>query len=134
MLRIFAVGCLFFASTYAHQAGAQSLGHYHLPSTVLQYSGHGFGAGYHAPMIRPTHCHPPRLQRYVRVPGCGPCEGLPMENFPTCRGAGCHSQLDRLLGEGEYGGSPVTPTEATPSGEVPEPLDESPQIPMLPAP
>jgi hypothetical protein len=110
------------------------LGHYHLPSTVLQYTGHGFGAGYHAPMIRPTHCHPPRQQRYVRVPGCGPCEALPMESFPTGRGAGCHSQLDRLLEEGEYRVSPVTPTEAVPSGEVPEPFAGSPQIPMLPEP
>ena len=134
MVRILAVGCLFFASTSAGVAVAQSLGHYHLPSTVLQYSGHGFGAGYHAPMIRPGHCHPPRQQRYVRVPGYGPWGALPMENFPTGRSVGCHAQLDQLLEESKYGVSPVTPTEARPSGEAPELLPESPQVPMLPMP
>jgi hypothetical protein len=134
MLRLLAVGCLCLASTSAGEAVAQSLGHYHLPSTVLQYSGHGCGAGYHAPMIRPTHCHPPRLQRYIRVPGCGPSGGLPMENFPTCRGAGCHTQLDQLLQEDQYGVSPVTPTEAGSTQEIPEPLSDSPPIPIFPDP
>jgi hypothetical protein len=57
-----------------------------------------------------------------------------MGSFPTCGGAGCHAQLDRLLEEGEYGVTPLTPTEAAPAMEVQAPLPESPQIPMLPEP
>lgn len=134
MLRVLAIGCLFLASTCAYEVTAQSLGRYHLPCTVPQYTGHCFGAGYHAPMIRPTNCHPPRQPRYVRMPGCGACGALPMESFPTCRGAGCHAQLDRLLHEHDYGSLYVTPTEAAPPAETEELLPESPQIPMLPEP
>jgi hypothetical protein len=110
------------------------LGHYHLPCTVPQFTGHGFGAGYHAPMVRPTNCHLPRQPRYVRVCGCGPCGALPMESFPTCQGAGCHTQLDQLLQEGDYGTSPVTPSEAAPPVETEQLPPASPQIPMLPEP
>src|SRR3954451_15675032 len=32
-------------------AVTQAVGYFNLPGTLLQYSGHGFGGGYHAPLI-----------------------------------------------------------------------------------
>lgn len=133
-LRVLAVSCLLVASAGAERAVSQSLGHYHQPGTVLQFTGHGFGAGYHAPMIRPTHCHMPRQQRYVHVRGCGMCAPLPMQSFPTCGGASCHTQLDQLLKQDEYELPPVTPTEIDPLTAVDDQLLEPPRIPMLPEP
>jgi hypothetical protein len=56
-----------------------------------------------------------------------------MESFPTCGGAGCHTQLDQLLQSEEYGVSPVTPESAPPAEAEPF-MPESPRIPMLPVP
>jgi hypothetical protein len=116
----------------ASHAQGQSLGHYHLPSTVPQFCGLGYGAGHHAPMIRPTNCHPPRMQRYIHMPGCGACGALPMESFPTCSSPACHAQLDQLLKHGDHDYSPapnersllqVTPTDVTPTEIPADPAD-----------
>jgi hypothetical protein len=123
---------LLLASMCVTPAPAQSLGHYHLPSTLPQFCGLGYGPGHHVPMIRPTGCHPPRIQRYVRVPGCGACGALPMECFPTCASPGCHQQLDQLLQSGEYDQSPVTPTEAPLQGGIAEPSETLPTLPYQP--
>ena len=103
-------------------ASAQSFGHYHLPSTLPQFCGLGYGAGHHAPMIRPGKCcEPLRIERYVHVPGCGACGAMPKQSFP-----GCHAQLDQILQGGNDGcfneptlspspalsdSEPITPTE-----------------------
>jgi len=98
--------CAFFVATLlAGGASAQSFGHYHLPSTLPQFCGLGYGAGHHAPMIRPGKCEPLRVQRYVHVPGCGACGSMPMESFPGCSSAGCHAQLDQILQGGNDGDS-----------------------------
>lgn len=112
-----AVGCALVGTWLAVQSvSAQSLGFHNLPCTVPQYTGHGFGAGHHAPLIRGTHYHAPRMPRYVRVPGCGAFDAIPMNAFPMSTGPGCHAQLDQLLHNGDDGLWPVTPTEALPPG------------------
>lgn len=123
--RILSLCLIFFVSLLAHEVSAQSLGHYHLPSTLPQFCGLGYGPGHHAPMIRPTQCHPPRMKRYVRVPGCGACGALPMESFATCGGAGCHAQLDQLLRTDDYDHSPVTPEHAPVLEQTPAAEEES---------
>ncbi len=141
--RILSLGFILLASLLVDEVSAQSLGHYHLPSTLPQFCGLGYGAGHHAPMIRPMDCHPPRMQRYVRVPGCGACGAMPLESFAGCSSSGCHAELDQLLGEHDYDHSPVTPERAPDAAEesilpLPEsPLvspdtPQSPQLPMLP--
>lgn len=143
-LRILSFGFILLANPLADQISAQSLGHYHLPSTLPQFCGLGYGAGHHAPMIRPTDCHPPRQQRYVRVPGCGTCGALPLESFPTCGGKGCHAQLDQLLGVHDYNhlpdvadappeqASPLAEESILPTPDGPQTLPDTPQSPLLP--
>ncbi len=128
--RVLGVSCLFLVSAWAASASAQSFGHYHLPSTLPQFCGFGYGPGHHAPMIRPTHCQPLRVDRFVRMPGCGACGALPMECFPRCGSPGCHQQLDELLRGGEYDQSPVTPMEAPVYDTMGDP---SATLPMLPS-
>src|SRR5690606_26007909 len=110
-----AIGCALVGTWLAVQSvSAQSLGFHNLPCTVPQYTGHGFGAGHHAPLIRGTHCQASRMQRYVRVPGCGAFAALPMNAFPISTGPGCHAQLDQLLRSSDDEVLPVMPTEAMP--------------------
>ena len=112
----------------------QSHGFHHVPGTVLQYTGHGFGAGHHAPMIRIPHWHVPRTQRYVTIPVCEVCAALPMRAFPQSSGPGCHTQLDQLLRSDDDELLPVTPTgPVRPTPALPyESAGERPLIPMLP--
>lgn len=116
-------------------AQAQSMGHYHLPSTMPQFCGLGYGAGHHVPMVREHHCHPPRIPRYVHVPGCVGCP-MPMACFESCSSANCHEQLDRLIGTGEHGDITPTPEKRSiliDEGVLPLPGDsEPPQLDMLP--
>ena len=143
-------GCAIFVATLlAGAASAQSFGHYHLPSTLPQFCGLGYGAGHHAPMIRPGKCcEPLRIERYVHVPGCGAYGAMPMQGFAGCSSPCCHAQLDQILNGGNDGGSyeptlspspavsdleAITPTEPDalgpggnwsipPAGPVPTPL------------
>ncbi len=89
---------LLLSATVAEQAGAA--GYWNMPGTHAQRSGHGFGGGYHAPLILgPVRCDGWGLGGPVRVPhsplpyyGCGSCDDCgriveapsSMENFvPT---------------------------------------------------
>ncbi|MDZ4656268.1 MAG: hypothetical protein SH868_01680 [Bythopirellula sp.] len=148
-LRILSFGFIVVASLLADQVSAQLLGHYHLPSTLPQFCGLGYGPGHHAPMVRPMDCHPPRQQRYVRVSGCGSCGALPLESFPTCGGNGCtnpgsHVQLNQLLGVHNYDrmpdvadappeqAFPLTEESILPTPDGPQTLPDTPQSPLLP--
>ncbi len=120
---------------FAQEAVGQSLGLYHIPSTMPQFCGLGYGPGHHVPMICNKDCHPPRMQRRVHVCGCTNCP-LPMESFHGCAGPGCHAQLDQILGTGEYGRSQIMrdePQNLTEESILPLPESaEPPQLEMLP--
>lgn len=136
-LRLSVLAAIMVAGLAINDAQAQSFGHYHMPSTLPQFCGLGYGPGHHAPLIRPGKCDPLRVQRYVHVDGCGPCEPLPMQCFYGCNSAGyspqSHGQLDQILSGGEYGKSVVTPTPMLPTEtESALPLPEPLQLEMLP--
>jgi hypothetical protein len=136
-LRLSVLAAIVAVGLTINDAQAQSFGHYHMPSTLPQFCGLGYGPGHHAPMIRPGHCDPLRVQRYVHVPGCGPCEPLPMQCFYGCNSSGyspqSHGQLDQILSGSEHGESVVTPTPMLPAEtETALPLPEPPQLEMLP--
>jgi hypothetical protein len=66
------------------RADAQSLG---TPSRVCQCMGCGWGAGYHAPLVRTPGVHPQRVPRNVPIPaGCGPLYPAAYEPL------GCYSE------------------------------------------
>jgi hypothetical protein len=136
-LRLSILAALVVIGLSANEVQAQSFGHYHMPSTLPQFCGLGYGPGHHAPMIRPKDCDPLRVQRYVRVPGCGPCEPLPVQCFYGCNSGGyspqSHGQLDQILSGSEHGDSSVTPTPTLPvESDTALPLPEPPQLEMLP--
>jgi hypothetical protein len=125
--RMLSICAVILAISISGEAVAQSFGHYHLPSTLPQFCGLGYGAGHHAPMIRPGKCcEPLRIERYVHVPGCGAFGAMPMQGFAGCSSPGCHAQLDQILQGGNDDGfneptlspspvfsdsEPITPTE-----------------------
>jgi hypothetical protein len=84
---------------------AQSIGCYHMPSTVAQYLGYCYGAGHHAPIVKAPGQHPQRVQRMAFAPRhCGPLRPAPYEIY------GC------------YGGQCSTPNEYLPTpAALPEP-------------
>jgi hypothetical protein len=136
-LRLLVLTTLVVKGLFTIEVQAQSFGHYHMPSTLPQFCGLGYGPGHHAPMIRPKDCDPLRVQRYVRVPGCGPCEPLPMQCFYGCNSGvyspQSHGQLDQILSGGEHSDSSVTPTPTLPvESDTALPLPEPPQLEMLP--
>jgi hypothetical protein len=60
------------ACVFSNEAAAQSLGPKDVPSRVCQCFGYGWGAGYHAPLVRTPGVHPYRVPRNVWVPAdCG---------------------------------------------------------------
>jgi hypothetical protein len=76
---------------------AQATGYFNLPGTHAQWAGHGFGAGYHAPLLLgPMRHDGPLLGNQVRLPyspvpyygcvGCGDC-GRMIEEPTTMEGA-----------------------------------------------
>jgi hypothetical protein len=77
MTRLIAVFAVLLAATCAGQA--QAAGYWNMPGTHAQRAGHGYGGGYHAPLILgPIQCDGWHLGMPVRLPsapspyyGCG---------------------------------------------------------------
>lgn len=63
-------------------AGARATGYFNLPGTHAQWAGHGFGAGYHAPLLLgPMRHDGPLLGNQVRLPcSPAPCCGFSASN------------------------------------------------------
>ena len=113
---VYAVATL-VAATVANVAGAT--GYWNMPCTACQWWGHGFGGGYHAPlMLGPaTHecCSRPNEVRLPYAPNPYACA-------PYCNGGG-------------YGGYPVNrPATMAPQHQNPPilepPVQEPPTIPQ----
>ena len=82
----------------------QSFGCAHLPSTVVQYLGYGYGAGHHLPIVKTPWQHPQRAQRMAFAPPqCGPLGPAPYEIY-GCYGGQC-------MGPAMLGPSPAAPPE-----------------------
>jgi hypothetical protein len=72
-------------------AAAQAVGFFHMPSTVGQYFGYGYGPGHHAPMVCTAAQRPDRMQRMAYAPPCAMPLG-PMAYEPIgCYGGACPS-------------------------------------------
>ena len=79
MVCLAAVFAVLLAATCAEQARAA--GYWNMPGTCAQRAGHGYGGGYHAPlMLGPVRCDGWGLGTPVRLPcapspyyGCGDC-------------------------------------------------------------
>ena len=63
---------LLLASWCADTAQARSYGPWKIPSRPVQCFGYGFGAGYHAPLVKARSCQPPHVARHTVVPTCPP--------------------------------------------------------------
>ena len=114
----------------ASDLSAQSIGYWHLPSTLPQFCGLGVGPGHHAPMIRSHHCDPMRVTRRVHVNGCV-SEGLPQCEFFYAGGcgvtsSGCQAQLDSLMS------NELLPESAQPT--IPPSQVTEPETSILPTP
>jgi hypothetical protein len=71
------------------RASAQSFGLLHMPTTVPQYLGWGYGAGHQAPIVRTPGYRPDRMQRMAFAPRCtGPLCPAPYEPI-GCYGGMC---------------------------------------------
>jgi hypothetical protein len=100
----------------SNQAAAQSLGPKDMPSRVCQCFGYGWGAGYHAPLVRTPGVYPQRVPRNVRIPAdCGSLYPAAYEPL-GCSGQSCYEGRPNLSSPAMPPASieplPVTPTVA----------------------
>ena len=88
----------FIALLLACDSFAQSIGYWHLPSTVPQYCGFGCGPGHHVPMIRTHGCEALLVPRRVHT-HCCPSGGMAYcGGFGgSCESPNCHAELDALV-------------------------------------
>jgi hypothetical protein len=59
-----------WAVAAADRAVAESIGFLHMPSTVAQYLGYGYGAGHHVPIVRTPAQRPAPIPRRAAPPPC----------------------------------------------------------------
>jgi hypothetical protein len=86
-----AIGVIVAGVTWSTESPcfAQSIGCYHMPSTVAQYVGWCYGAGHHAPLVKTPWQHPDRVNRTTFAPPyCGPLGPAPYEIY-GCYGGQC---------------------------------------------
>jgi hypothetical protein len=96
---------------------AQSIGCYHMPSTVAQYFGYCYGAGHHAPIVKTPWQHPQRVQRMSFAPRqCGPLGPAPYEIY------GCYGGQCSMSGRhAPMHAAPAEPPMPTPAEAMVEP-------------
>ena len=121
--------CAFAAALlFACPCSAGSIGHWHLPSTTMQWCGLGFGPGHHAPMMRTHGGTPLQIPRYVHRRGClsgGMAYG---GAYPfDAASLNCHAQLDAIT---KPNGNLVQPGPSPPSVQLPP--DQNFHLPSLP--
>jgi hypothetical protein len=58
----------------ADTANSRSHGPWQIPSRPVQCFGYGFGAGYHAPLVRDASCRPPHVARMNFASVCSSAE------------------------------------------------------------
>jgi hypothetical protein len=86
---VIAIALLLACPADARHASAQAIGLYHMPSTVAQYLGYGYGAGRHAPIVCTAAQRPARSPRIAKAPPCyGPLGPACYEPI-GCYGAPC---------------------------------------------
>jgi hypothetical protein len=106
----------------APRAAAESIGFMHMPSTVAQFLGYGYGAGHHAPIVRTPAQRPAPTPRRAAPPPCyGPL--YPAAYAPIgCYDCGCYGAPHPA-----YLGAPL----ATPPTASPEPMTYRPDPPRV---
>jgi hypothetical protein len=134
---LFASAIVVASAAGVHEASAQAIGVYHLPSTVPQYLGWGYGAGHHAPMICSAAQRPARSPRMAKAPLCyGPLGPACYEPI-GCYGAPC-GHAGPVLMHPQITATPIAPptprvAPATALAPVPGPR-HSPPMAMRPTP
>jgi hypothetical protein len=95
---------------------ACATGHWNVPSTFYQWSGYGFGGGYHAPLVLGPATHEylsapneVRLQRAPNPYGCA----------PYCNGGSCGANGPAMM-------TPNAQPDPGPQQTSPAPVPESP--------
>jgi hypothetical protein len=126
----------------AADASAQAIGVYHMPSTVPQYLGWGYGAGHHAPMVCSAAQRPDRSTRLAKAQPCyGPLGPACYEPI-GCYGGGCcmapHASAGPALLRPQVTATPIAPpaprvAPATAIAPMPGPR-HSPPMAMRPTP
>lgn len=134
---LFAIALVLACAAGARDASGQAIGLYHLPSTVPQYLGWGYGAGHHAPMICSPAQRPERSPRIAKSPPCyGPLGPACYEPI-GCYGAPCGGAGPVLM-HPQLTAAPVAPSAppvapATALAPMPGPR-HSPPMAMRPTP
>jgi hypothetical protein len=130
------------ACAAAGDASAQAIGLYHMPSTVPQYFGWGYGAGHHAPLVCTAAQRPGRSARIAKAPPCyGPLGPAVYEPI-GCYGGSCstapHANAGPVLLHPQITATPVapqTPRVAPATAMVPMPGPRhSPPMALRPTP
>jgi hypothetical protein len=99
----------------ADHASAQSFGFMHMPSTVPQYLGWGYGAGHQAPIVKTPGYRPERQERMTFAPrGCSPMAPAPYVMI-GCYDGGCAGGCPSCGGYVPATAVP-TPAPAAPNG------------------
>jgi hypothetical protein len=105
---LYAIALILAGAASAREAAAQAIGVYHMPSTVGQYLGWGYGAGHHAPLICSAAQRPARSQRITTSPPCYGPLGPACYEPVGCYGPACSSHAPLYLQP------PITATPVAP--------------------
>jgi hypothetical protein len=102
-----------------NEAAAQSLGLKGMPSRVCQCFGYGWGAGYHAPLVRTPGVYPQRVPRNVwAAPECGPLYAAAYEPL-GCFGQSCYQGQPNFMTPTPMPASPAPPSTVEPLPAAP---------------